>query len=30
MEFTIVLTRAVTIDTAFLTNIFAWNNDLYC
>ena len=30
MEFTIVLTLVVTIDTAFLAIIFVWNNDLYC
>ena len=30
MEVTIVLTLVVTINTAFLTIIFAWNNDLCC
>ena len=30
MEFTIVLTLVITIDTAILTIAFVWNNDLFC
>ena len=30
MEFAIVLTLVITIDTAVLTIIFVWNNDLCC